>query len=125
MKKNQITDQTLMVTVENTIKVGENKELELHVEHQICGYTDYMGNVKSDVDLVDVRNIIYNGKEQEDAEYSYFMKKLRELGLDYDDEASEAIANLIPVALIEAVKRRYEAVLEMNDLEVYAGEEEK
>ena len=125
MKKNKITDQTLMVTVENTIKVGKNKELELHVEHQICGYTDYMGNVKSDVDLVDVRNIIYNGKEQEDANYVHFMEKLREMGLDYDDEASEAIANLIPVALIEAVKRRYEAVLEMNDLEVYAGEEEK
>jgi len=125
MENNKITDQTLMVTVENTIKVGKNKELELHVEHQICGYTDYMGNVKSDVDLVDVRNIIYNGKEQEDAEYSYFMKKLREMGLDYDDEASEAIANLIPVPLIEAVKRRYEAVLEMNSLEVYAGEEEK
>jgi hypothetical protein len=53
------------------------------------------------------------------------MKKLRELGLDYDDEASEAIANLIPAPLIEAVKRRYEAVLEMNSLEVYAVEEEK
>jgi len=125
MKKNQITDQTLMVHVENTIKVGNNKELELHVEHQICGYTDYMGVVKCSVDLVDVRNIIYNGKEQEDAEYSYFMKKLRELGLDYDDEASEAIANLIPAGLIEAVKRRYKSVLEMNDLEVYAVEEEK
>jgi len=125
MENNKITDQTLMVNVENTIKVGENKELELHVEHQICGYTDYMGVVKCSVDLVDVRNIIYNGKEQEDAEYSYFMKKLRELGLDYDDEASEAIANLIPAGLIEAVKRRYKSVLEMNDLEVYAVEEEK
>ena len=125
MKKNQITDQTLMVNVENTIQVGKNKELELHVEHQICGYTNYMGEVKCSVDLVDVRNIIYNGKEQEDAEYSYFMKKLRELGLDYDDEASEAIANLIPIPLIEAVKRRYEAILKMNDLEVYAVEEEK
>ena len=125
MKKNKITDQTLMVNVENTIKVGENKELELHVEHQICGYTDYMGVVKCDVDLVDVRNIVYNGKEQEDADYAYFMKKLREMGLDYDDEASEAIANLIPAGLIEAVKRRYEAVLEMNSLEVYAVEEEK
>ena len=114
MKKNQITDQTLMVNVENTIKVGENKELELHVEHQICGYTDYMGNVKSDVDLVDVRNIIYNGKEQEDADYAYFMKKLREMGLDYDDEASEAIANLIPASLIEAVRLKYKSILEME-----------
>ena len=114
MKKNQITDQTLMVTVENTIKVGENKELELHVEHQICGYTDYMGVVKCDVDLVDVRNIVYNGKEQEDADYAYFMKKLREMGLDYDDEASEAIANLIPVSLIEAVRLKYEAILKME-----------
>ena len=114
MKKNQITDQTLMVTVENTIKVGENKELELHVEHQICGYTDYMGNVKSDVDLVDVRNIIYNGKEQEDADYAHFMEKLREIGLDYDDEASEAIASLIPASLIEAVRLKYESILKME-----------
>jgi hypothetical protein len=53
------------------------------------------------------------------------MKKLREIGLHYDDEADKAIDNLIPVGLIEAVKRRYEAVLEMNSLEVYAVEEEK
>ena len=111
MKKNKITDQTLMVTVENTIKVGNNKELELHVEHQICGYTDYMGNVKCDVDLVDVRNIIYNGKEQEDADYAYFMKKLREMGLEYDDEADEAIEDLIPVSLIEEVKTKYKSIL--------------
>jgi hypothetical protein len=125
MKKNKITDQTLMVTVENTVKVGKNKELELLVEHQICGYTDYMGNVKCSVDLVDVRNIIYNGQDQEDADFAYFMKKLREIGLHYDDEADKAIDNLIPAPLIEAVKRRYEAVLEMNSLEVYAVEEEK
>jgi len=114
MENNKITDQTLMVNVENTIKVGKNKELELHVEHQICGYTDYMGNVKCSVDLVDVRNIIYNGKEQEDAEYSYFMKKLREIGMDYDDEASEAIANLIPAPLVEAVRLKYESILKME-----------
>ena len=121
----KITDQTLMVTVENTVKIGKNKELEFLVEHQICAYTDYMGNVKCGADFVDVRNIIYNGKEQEDADYAYFMKKLREIGLDYDDEADKAIDNLIPVPLIEAVKRRYEAVLEMNPLEVYAVEEVK
>ena len=125
MKKNQITDQTLMVTVENTVRVGKNKELELHVEHQICAYTDFTGEVKCGVDLIDVRNIIYNGKEQEGDDYAYFMKKLREIGLDYDDEADEAIDNLIPAPLIEAVRRRYKAVLEMNPLEVYAGEEEK
>ena len=121
----KITDQTLMVTVENTIKVGKNKELELLVEHQICGYTDYMGNVKCSVDVVDVRDIVFNGKDQGSDDFAYFMRKLREIGLDYDDEASEAIANLIPAPLIEAVKRRYEAVLEMNSLEVYAVEEEK
>ena len=121
----KITDQTLMVTVENTVKVGKNKELELLVEHQICAYTDYMGNVKCSADFVDVHNIIYNGKEQKGDDYAYFMKKLREIGLDYDDEVDKAIDNLIPVGLIEAVKRRYEAVLEMNSLEVYAVEEEK
>ena len=47
------------------------------------------------------------------------------MGLNYDDEADKAIDNLIPVPLIEAVKRRYEAVLEMKHLEVYAVEEEK
>ena len=111
MKKNQITDQTLTVAVENIVKVGKNKELELLVEHQIIAYTDYMGNVKSDVDLVDVRNIIYNGKEQEDADYAYFMKKLREMGLEYDDEADEAIEDLIPVSLIEEVKAKYKSIL--------------
>ena len=121
----KITDQTLMVTVENTVKVGKNKELELLVEHQICAYTDYMGNVKCGADFVDVYNIIYNGKEQKGDDYAYFMKKLREIGLDYDDEADKAIDNLIPDSLVEAVKRRYEAVLEMNPLEVYAVEEEK
>ena len=121
----KITDQTLMVTVENTIKVGKNKELELLVEHQICGYTDYMGNVKCSVDVVDVRDIVFNGKEQEGDDYAYFMRKLREMGLHYDDEADEAIDNLIPDSLVEVVKRRYEAVLEMNPLEVYAVEEEK
>ena len=121
----KITDQTLMVTVENTIKVGKNKELELLVEHQICGYTDYMGNVKCSVDLVDVRDIVFNGKDQGDDDFAWFMKKLREMGLHYDDEADEAIDNLIPAPLIEAVKRRYEAVLEMKNLEVYAVEEEK
>ena len=121
----KITDQTLMVTVENTVKVGKNKELEFLVEHQICAFTDYMGNVKCSADFVDVRNIIYNGKEQEGDDYAYFMRKLREMGLDYDDEADKAIDNLIPDSLVEAVKRRYEAVLEMNPLEVYAVEEEK
>lgn len=121
----KITDQTLMVTVENTVKVGKNKELEFLVEHQICAFTDYMGNVKCSADFVDVRNIIYNGKEQEGDDYAYFMRKLREMGLDYDDEADKAIDNLIPDSLVEAVKRRYEAVLEMNSLEVYAVEEEK
>ena len=121
----KITDQTLMVTVENTIKVGKNKELELLIEHQICGYTDYMGNVKCSVDLVDVRDIVFNGKDQGDDDFAWFMKKLREMGLHYDDEADKAIDNLIPVSLIEAVKRRYEAVLEMKHLEVYAVEEEK
>ena len=121
----KITDQTLMVTVENTIKVGKNKELELLIEHQICGYTDYMGNVRCSVDLVDVRDIVFNGKDQGDDDFAWFMKKLREMGLHYDDEAHKAIDNLIPVSLIEAVKRRYEAVLEMKHLEVYAVEEEK
>ena len=121
----KITDQTLMVTVENTIKVGKNKELELLIEHQICGYTDYMGNVRCSVDLVDVRDIVFNGKDQGDDDFAWFMKKLREMGLHYDDEADKAIDNLIPVSLIEAVKRRYEAVLEMKHLEVYAVEEEK
>ena len=121
----KITDQTLMVTVENTVKVGKNKELELLVEHQICGYTDYMGNVKCSVDLVDVRDIVFNGKDQGDDDFAWFMKKLREMGLHYDDEDDEAIANLIPAPLIQAVKRRYEAVLEMKNLEIYAVEEEK
>ena len=121
----KITDQTLMVTVENTIKVGKNKELELLVEHQICGYTDYMGNVKCSVDLVDVRDIVFNGKDQGDDDFAWFMKKLREMGLHYDDEADKAMDNLIPDSLVEAVKRRYEAVLEMKHLEVYAVEEEK
>ena len=121
----KITDQTLMVTVENTVKIGKNKELELLIEHQICGYTDYMGNVRCSVDLVDVRDIVFNGKDQGDDDFAWFMKKLREMGLHYDDEADKAIDNLIPVSLIEAVKRRYEAVLEMKHLEVYAVEEEK
>ena len=121
----KITDQTLMVTVENTIKVGKNKELELLVEHQICGYTDYMGNVKCSVDLVDVRDIVFNGKDQGDDDFAWFMRKLREMGLHYDDEADKAMDNLIPDSLVEAVKRRYKAVLEMNPLEVYAVEEEK
>ena len=121
----KITDQTLMVTVENTVKVGKNKELELLVEHQICGYTDYMGNVKCSVEVVDVRDIVFNGKDQGSDDFAYFMRKLREMGLHYDDEADKAIDNLIPVGLIEAVKRRYEAVLEMNSLEVYAVEEVK
>ena len=121
----KITDQTLMVTVENTVKVGKNKELELLVEHQICGYTDYMGNVKCSVDLVDVRDIVFNGKDQGDDDFAWFMRKLREMGLHYDDEADKAMDNLIPDSLVEAVKRRYEAVLEMNPLEVYAVEEEK
>ena len=121
----KITDQTLMVTVENTVKVGKNKELELLVEHQICGYTDYMGNVKCSVDLVDVRDIVFNGKDQGDDDFAWFMKKLRELGLHYDDEADKAMDNLIPDSLVEAVKRRYKSILEMNSLEVYAVEEEK
>ena len=121
----KITDQTLMVTVENTVKVGKNKELELLVEHQICGYTDYMGNVRCSVDLVDVRDIVFNGKDQGDDDFAWFMKKLREMGLHYDDEADKAIDNLISDSLVEAVKRRYEAVLEMKNLEIYAVEEEK
>ena len=121
----KITDQTLMVTVENTIKVGKNKELELLIEHQICGYTDYMGNVRCSVDMVDVRDIVFNGKDQGDDDFAWFMKKLREMGLHYDDEADKAMDNLIPDSLVEAVKRRYEAVLEMKHLEVYAVEEEK
>ena len=121
----KITDQTLMVTVENTVKVGKNKELEFLVEHQICAYTDYMGNVRCSVDLVDVRDIVFNGKDQGDSDFAWFMKKLREMGLHYDDEADKAMDNLIPDSLVEAVKRRYEAVLEMNSLEVYAVEEEK
>ena len=121
----KITDQTLMVTVENTIKVGKNKELELLIEHQICGYTDYMGNVRCSVDLVDVRDIVFNGKDQGDDDFAWFMKKLREMGLHYDDEADKAMDNLIPDSLVAAVKRRYEAVLEMKNLEIYAVEEEK
>ena len=121
----KITDQTLMVTVENTVKVGKNKELELLVEHQICAYTDYMGNVKCSADFVDVHNIIYNGKEQEGDDYAYFMRKLREMGLDYDDEADKAIDNLIPDSLVKEVKRRYKYLLEMRPLEVYAVEEVK
>ena len=121
----KITDQTLMVTVENTIKVGKNKELELLIEHQICGYTDYMGNVRCSVDLVDVRDIVFNVKDQGDDDFAWFMKKLREMGLHYDDEADKAMDNLIPDSLVEAVKRRYKSILEMNSLEVYAVEEEK
>ena len=121
----KITDQTLMVTVENTVKIGKNKELEFLVEHQICAFTDYMGNVKCSADFVDVRDIVFNGKDQGGDDFAYFMRKLREMGLHYDDEADKAIDNLIPDSLVEAVKRRYEAVLEMNPLEVYAVEEEK
>jgi len=121
----KITDQTLMVTVENTVKVGKNKELELLVEHQICAYTDYMGNVKCSVEVVDIRDIVFNGKEQEGDDYAWFMKKLREMGLEYDDEADEAMDNLIPDSLVKEVKRRYKYLLEMRPLEVYAVEEVK
>ena len=37
----------------------------------------------------------------------------------------KAMDNLIPDSLVEAVKRRYKSILEMNSLEVYAVEEEK
>ena len=120
----KITDQTLMVNVENTIKVGTNNELELTIIQQIVAYTAYDGEVKADVELVDVDNIKFLGKSQADT-YTEFCEEMVRFGIDYQELVNNSIDILIPVSLIEAVKRRYKSILESNSLEIYAVEEEK
>lgn len=105
----KITDQTLMVNVENTIQVGTNNELELTIVQQIIAYTNVGGFARADVELIDVVDLKFLGKPQ--FGYTEFCEKMNKFGIDYQELVGNSIDGLIPVSLIEEVKEKYKSLL--------------
>ena len=106
----KITDQTLMVNVENTIQVGTNNELELTIVQQIIAYTNVGGFARADVELIDVVDLKFLGKSQADT-YTEFCEEMVRFGIDYQELVGNSIDGLIPVSLIEEVKEKYKSLL--------------
>ena len=105
----KIKGKTLLVSVENEIKVGRHDAIEATVEHQIIAYDANDGSIGVDVDFIDITNIRFLGMPIDTGYEAYkrFKEQMLELGINVEELVEEATKELIKGKEIFEVKQNF------------------
>lgn len=92
----KITQKTMMVTLENTVTIGNNNAIELTLVHQAFISRDKLNGIDVDIELVDYTDIKFLGMDIDGGFNGFidFKAKMLDLGIDVDkliDEKATAL----------------------------------
>jgi len=92
----KITQKTMMVTLENTVTIGNNNAIELTLVHQAFISRDKLGGIDVDIDLMDYVDIKFLGMDIDNGFNGFrdFKAKMLDLGINVDkliDEKATAL----------------------------------
>ena len=93
----KITNQTLQVSFEHDVTVGNNGAIEATLIYQAWLYESKDGSIGMDLDFVDIDNVKFLGIPIEGGYQGYkkFKTQMKELGVDVEKLMDEAAATLI------------------------------
>jgi len=108
-----VKQKMLMVTVENTVTVGNNNAIEAVVEHQIMVYESKEGGIGIDVDFTDINKVKFLGIEIESGydAYNKFKAQMTEFGIDVDTLIDEACVGIITTGEVEKCKNMFKKIV--------------
>lgn len=92
----KITQKTMMVTLENTVTIGNNNAIELTLVHQAFISRDKLNGIDVDIELVDYTDIKFLGMDIDGGFNGFidFKAKMLDLGINVDkliDEKATAL----------------------------------
>jgi hypothetical protein len=92
----KITAKTMMVTLENTVTIGNNNAIELTLVHQAFISRDKLGGIDVDIELVDYTDVKFLGMDIDNGFNGFrdFKAKMLDLGINVDkliDEKATAL----------------------------------
>jgi len=93
----KIRSKTLLVTVVNEVKVGNNDAIEATVEHQIIAYDKKDGSVGIDTEFIDIYGVKFLGIPINTGYEAYrgFKKQMLELGVNVEELIDEAVKGIV------------------------------
>lgn len=105
----KITSQTLQVSFEHDVTVGNNGAIEATLIHQAWLYESKDGSIGMDLDFVDIDNVKFLGIPVEGGYQGYqkFKTQMKELGIDVAKLFDEAAAKLITDKETNELKRLF------------------
>ena len=105
----KITSQTLQVSFEHEVKVGNNGAIEATLIHQAFMYESEDGSIGMDLDFVDIDNVKFLGIPIEGgySGYKKFKTQMKELGIDVEKLMDEAAKQLITDKETNELKRLF------------------
>ncbi len=108
----KITSKSLLVNVENTIKVGNNDAIEATVQHIIIAYESKDDGVGIDIDFTDIVDVKFLGIPVEGgySGYKKFKEQMLELGINVDKLVDEKVEGIIETETINEVKRMFSKI---------------
>ena len=113
----KIVGKTLMVSISNTISVGNNDAIEATLEHQACLYENKDGSIGIEIDFNDVTDVKFLGIPIEGgySGYKKFKTQMLELGIDVDKLMDEAAAELFTNQDIKDLKNMFKPCMEQHN----------
>jgi len=108
----KITSKSLLVNVENTIKVGNNDAIEATVQHIIIAYESKDLGVGIDIDFTDIVDVKFLGIPVEGgySGYKKFKEQMLELGINVDKLVDEKVEGIIETETVNEVKRMFSKI---------------
>jgi hypothetical protein len=82
----KITAKTMMVTLENTVRIGNNNAIELTLVHQAFISRDKLGGIDVDIELMDYTDVKFLGMDIENGFEGFmdFKTKMLDLGINVE-----------------------------------------
>jgi hypothetical protein len=96
----KITAKTMMVTLENTVTIGNNNAIELTLVHQAFISRDKLGGIDVDIELMDYTDVKFLGMDIENGFEGFmdFKTKMLDLGINVekliDEKATELFEDM-------------------------------
>jgi len=92
----KITAKTMMVTLENTVTIGNNNAIELTLVHQAFISRDKLSGIDVDIELVDYTDVKFLGMDIDNGFNGFrdFKAKMLDLGINVEkliDEKATAL----------------------------------
>lgn len=108
----KITSKSLLVNVENTIKVGNNDAIEATVTHLLIAYESKDNGVGVDIEFSDIIDVKFLGMPVEGGYkgYNKFKEQMLELGINVDKLIDEKVEGIIETETVNEVKRMFSKI---------------